>query len=135
LTTSTPYAGPAAASTNSDNLVAFDDVWPAVTVEQSAAQPDPTNAFPVAFTVSFSEPVIGFDESDVSLAGSTAGGSLAAAVAQTGPTTYTVTVTGMTGRGSVATVPVGRVADPVGNPNLVSTCADNAVVFDEIAPR
>src|SRR5207253_4784827 len=80
---------------------------PSVTVDQAAGQADPTSAGPITFTVVFGEPVTGFDASDVSFAGSTAGGTLVASVSGTGPT-YTVSVTGMTGTGAVvASVPAG----------------------------
>ena len=40
-------------------------VAPMVTVNQKAGQVDPTSALPVLWTVTFSEPVTGFDASDL----------------------------------------------------------------------
>ena len=57
------------ASTSVDNEVAIDTTAPTVTIEQAAAQTDPTSALPIEFDVTFSEPVTGFDETDVVLGG------------------------------------------------------------------
>ena len=39
-----------------------DDAAPTVTIDQAAAQVDPTSVAPIVFTVTFSEPVTGFDD-------------------------------------------------------------------------
>jgi hypothetical protein len=52
----------------------------------------PAVTSPILFTVLFSEPVTGFDASDVALAASTVGGTLAASVSGSG-VNYTVSVT------------------------------------------
>ena len=97
----------------------YDTTAPSVTVDQAAAQADPTNRGPIVFDVVFSEPVTGFATGDVTLAG-TAGATNA--VVTGGPAAYTVTVRGMTGVGTVvATVPPGVAADVAGNVNLAST--------------
>jgi Ca2+-binding RTX toxin-like protein len=112
--------------------VTYDATAPSVTVDQAAAQADPTNSAPVVFDVVFTEPVTGFAAGDVSLAG-TAGAM--SAVVSGGPAVYTVTVSGMTGDGTiVATVPPGVAADVVGNTNLASASADNVVTYDATAP-
>lgn len=118
-----------AASTSSDNTVTFDEVAPGVTIDQAVGQSDPTNIPLVKFDVKFTEPVVGFDAADVSLAGTTAGGTLSITV--TGSLdTYTVTVTGMTTRGSViASIPAGGATDLAGNPNLESTSNDSSIDF------
>jgi hypothetical protein len=119
---------PTPASTSTDNSVTFDSV-PTVTINQAVGQADPTSGPAVVFDVRFSESVTGFDASDVSLDGTTAGGTLAVAVAGS-LDTYTVTVTGMTTRGLVvASVPAGGATDATGNPNPVSTSTDNTVEF------
>lgn len=129
-----PDGGPTLASTSTDNTVTFDGVAPTVTVEQAAGQADPTTAGPITFTVHFSEPVTGFDGSDVSFAGSTVGGTLVADVTGSGAD-YTVTVTGMIGQGTVVvSIPVGAVADAAGNGNAASIGTDNTVTFDNQAP-
>jgi predicted outer membrane repeat protein len=130
VTDATPL--PNLASTSTDNVVEFDGIAPTVTVNQSSGQADPTNASPISFSVEFSKPVTGFDSADVSLAGSTIGGTLVADVTGTGAS-YTVTVTGMFGGGTVvASIPAGIAADAVGNANLASTSTDNSVYFNNI---
>jgi hypothetical protein len=111
-----------------------DTTAPTVTVDQAAGQADPTNGSPVRFTVTFSEPVTGFAATDVSLATSTAGGSLAATVTG-GPAVYSVAVAGMTSPGTVvATVGAGAAADGAGNPSAAATSTDNTVTFDATGP-
>src|SRR6188768_2625819 len=75
-------------------------VPPTVTINQAPAQSDPTNGSPILFAVAFSQSVTGFANTDVSFAGSTGGGTLAASVSGSGAN-YTVSVTGMTGTGTV----------------------------------
>ena len=100
------------ASTSTDNVVTYDTTAPSVTVDQAATQADPTSGGPMVFDVVFSEPVTGFATGDVTLAG-TAGATTA--VVTGGPTAYAVTVSGMTGDGTiVTTVPPGVAADAAG---------------------
>ncbi len=56
---------PNTVSTSTDNSVTYETVAPTVTVNQKAGQVDPTNTLPVLFTVTFSEPVTGFDAADL----------------------------------------------------------------------
>jgi hypothetical protein len=105
-------------STSTDNDVNYDVTAPTVTVTAAATQNDPTNASPIVFTVTFSKPVSTFDQNDVQLSGSAFGGGStpAAVVTQTGPTTYSVSVTGMNRTGAVTvTIPPGVVHDLAGN--------------------
>src|SRR5262249_37609431 len=96
-----------AASTSTDNSVTYDGVAPTVTINQAAGQIDPTTFGPIKFDVTFSKNVTGFTGSDISFAGSTAGGTLVANVTGSGAT-YQVTVTGMTTGGDVvANIPAG----------------------------
>jgi hypothetical protein len=67
-------SNPSAASTSTDNEVAYDATAPTVTINQAGSQADPTNASPIHFTVVFSEPVSDFATGDVTLGG-TAGAS------------------------------------------------------------
>ncbi len=60
--------------------VEIDDFRPTVTVNQAGDQPAATNVSPIRFTAVFSEDVSGFTGADVSLAGSTAPGTLLAIV-------------------------------------------------------
>jgi Ca2+-binding RTX toxin-like protein len=122
------------ASTSIDNTVTFDAVAPGVTINQAAGQADPTSSSPILFTVVFTEPVTGFTGSDVSFAGSTVGGALVANVSGTGAN-YTVSVTGMTGSGTVvASIPAGAAVDASNNSSAVSSSTDNTVTFDAVAP-
>jgi hypothetical protein len=120
------------ASTSNDDTVRFDPTSPTVTINQSSAQPDPTSSDTATFTVEFSEPVTGFTGADVTLAG-TAGAT--AAVVSGGPTTYTVTVTGIPGNGTViASIAAGTAVDTAGNTNVASTSTDATVTRDSSAP-
>ena len=116
-------------STSTDNIVTYDTTAPTITINQAAAQADPTADSPINFTVVFSEPVTGFQTGDVTLSG-TAPGTLVGTVTGSG-TTYNVAVSGMSGIGTVtARVDVGKATDAAGNPNVGSTSADNTVTYD-----
>jgi hypothetical protein len=104
------------------------DPPPAVTINQAAAQADPTAASPITFDVVFSEPVTGFTGADINFAGSTIAG-LVANVSGSGAN-YTVTVTGMATPGFVVvSILVGAAQDAAGNGNTASTSTDNTVSF------
>ncbi len=101
--------------------VTYDGISPTVTILR--AGPTSSTA-PVSFTATFSETVTGFDASDISFAGSTTGGFLAATVTPVGPLSYTVQVSGMSTSGNVViSVPAGAVIDTASNPNTASTPA------------
>src|SRR5262249_27298044 len=103
-----------------------------VTINQAAGQADPTNATSIMFDVAFSVPVTGFVASGVDRSASTAAGTLQASVTGSG-SRYTVTVTGMTGPGTVvASIRPGAALDPSGNPTPASTSTDNTVTFDNV---
>src|SRR5262245_38492141 len=111
-----------------------DTTRPTVRINQAASQFDPANSGPIKFDVVFSEPVNGFTGSDVSFTGGTVGGTLVATVTGTGAK-YTVSVTGMTGDGTVvASIAAGKAADRAGNTNRASTSTDNTVTFTSAAP-
>lgn len=120
------------ASTSIDNTVRFDAIAPSATIDQAAGQADPTDESTLTFTVRFSEPVTDFAADDVSFAGSTSPGTLAAQVTGSGAD-YTVTVTGMTGAQTVVvSIPAGAAVDAAGNTSLASTSSDNVVTFNDI---
>ena len=122
-------------STSTNNVVPFDGAAPGVTINRAAAQADPAAAGPVQFTVVFTELVTGFDAADVDLSASTVGGTLSAAVTQLTPTTYTVSVTGMTSPGNVvARAGAGAAVDAAGNASGASTSTDNVVAFNNTPP-
>jgi hypothetical protein len=82
--------------------------------------------------VVFHEPVTGFTADDVSFVGSAGGGTLVASVSGSGAS-YTVSVTGMKGTGTVrASVGAGATLDLAGNSSAASTSSDDTVAF--IAP-
>src|SRR5205814_2357238 len=85
-------------STSTDNTVTYDVTSPTVTINQAAAQADPTNGSPINFTVVFSEAVGDFTAADVTLGGSA--GPTTALVSGSG-TTYNVAVSGMASNGTV----------------------------------
>jgi len=71
---------------------------PSVTINQAAAQVDPTNASTINFTAVFSAAVTGFSSTGVTLGGTA--GATTAVVTGSG-TTYNVAVSGMTQTGTV----------------------------------
>lgn len=102
-----------------------------VTIGLAAGQGNPVNAGPINFTATFSKPATGFTNADISFAGSTVGGTLAAAVTGTGP--YNVAVTGMTGNGIVTvSIPAGSATDAIGTPFPASGTA--SVMLDTAQP-
>lgn len=116
----------------------FDGSAPTVTINQAAkvvsqlpgAQPDPTTILPVEFTVVFSEPVQGFEASDISLEGSTADISRAAKVILRQGSSYQVVVSMIASGGQIrASIPAGAVTDADGNPNAASSSTDNVVTY------
>ncbi len=111
-------------------IYTVDKAAPAVTINQAASQADPTSTGPVNFTVNFSEAVTGFGANDIAFAGTTAGGTLSAAVTG-GGANYNVAVSGMTTAGSiVAQVVAGAAVDIAGNASGASTSADNTVAYN-----
>jgi len=105
---------------------------PTVTINQAAGQNDPTNTSPIRFTATFSQPVTGFDGSDVNLSGS-AGATTA--VVTGGPSTYTVSVSGMANDGTViASIPAGAAMNAFGDASTASTSTDNTVTYDTTGP-
>ena len=88
-------------STSTDNTVTIDTVHPTVTINQASGQPDPATAFPINFTVVFSEPVTSFTNANISLAGSSANVSSATIAVTGGGPTYNVAVRNVIGSGTV----------------------------------
>ena len=106
----------------------FEPERPTVTINQADSQTDPTSTSPIHFSVVFSEPVTGFDSSDVILGG-TAGASNA--VVTGSGTTYDVAVSGMTGSGTVTASIADGAAVSISNGVLseASTSTDNTVTY------
>ena len=108
---------------------------PTVTINQAAAQVDPTNASPINFTVVFSESVTGFATGDVTLTAARPADRRSA------------TVTGIghdlqrrrhrhdrRGHGRSRPSPRAWRIDTAGNGNTASTSTDNTVTWDNVAP-
>src|SRR6185503_1270893 len=109
------------------NTFTYDTTAPTVTVDQPAGQDDPTNGQPIHFTATFSEPVTGFGDDDVTLGGTANHGSATVHVSGTGPT-YDIAVSGL-GDGTVtATIGSNKAQDAAGNGNAASTNLDNSVL-------
>jgi hypothetical protein len=122
----------AAGSLGAATFIVIDATPPTATVNQAAAQPDPTAASQINFAVVFSKSVTGFGPSNVALSGTA--GATTATVTGSG-TTYNVAVSGMTGSGTViASVHANQVADAFGNRNTASTSTDNTVTYDATGP-
>ncbi|MFN8473722.1 MAG: choice-of-anchor Q domain-containing protein [Anaerolineae bacterium] len=124
------------ASTSTDNMVTYDTTPPTMTINQASSQVDPTNSSPIHFTVVFSEPVLGFGNTSVTLTGTA--GATTAVVTQIAPndgTTYDVAVSGMTTNGTVtASIAANKATDLAGNGNTASTSTDNTVTYDTTPP-
>ena len=118
--------------------VILDSTNPAVTVNQDAAQADPTNVSPINFAGVFSEPVTGFTNADITIGG-TAGATTAVVteVAPNNGTTYNIAISGMAHDGTViVTIPAGAAKDIAGNDSTASTSTDNTVMyFDAVGPN
>ncbi len=126
-----------AAAPEVTEAVILDSVAPTVTINQAAAQADPTNGSPINFTAVFSKPVTGFTDSDV-IIGGTAGATTASVteIAPNDGTTYNVAVSGMTVDGTVSvSIPAGAAKDASNNSSFASSSTDNVVTyFDGIGP-
>lgn len=106
-------------------------VVPTATINQAAAQPDPTNASPILFDAVFSVPVSGFTNTDVQISGMAATPDIT--VTDSGDHMhFTVAVTGaVSGETIRATIPANSIRDAFNNAFLgASTSTDNSVTFD-----
>ncbi len=125
----TVTASDAAGNSGTDTLtVTYSNNPPSVTINQAAAQLDPTHGATINFTVVFSEAVNGFATGDVVLGGTA--GATSAVVTGSGAN-YNVAVSGMTATGTVtATIPAGRATSvATGLGNTASTSTDNTVTY------
>lgn len=112
-----------------DNTVTYstDTTGPTVTIDQAIGQLDPTNVSPIIFAVVFSETVSDFDATDLTVSGTA--GANTGLVTGSG-TTYTVTISTMTGPGTVIIdIAAGVASDGLGNPNSGATTLDNTVTY------
>jgi len=115
-----------------------DTVRPTVSVNQAITQPDPTNATSVTFEVKFSEPVTGFDSTDLVI---THGPNLSAPTISITPSggpasDYTVTLSNLIGDGDISASVIENAAqDAAGNSSVGSTSIDNTVTIDQTPPE
>lgn len=141
LLTASIAAGALTDVAGNDNLastgtasVRFDGVGPVATISQDAGQADPASGTSVRFAIAFTEPVAGFDGSQLDFTGSTAtpiGANFTVQATQVDPTHYTVTVGGVATAGAiVVNLPAGTLGDLLGNLNGASTIVDNSVVLN-----
>jgi hypothetical protein len=116
------------ASTSADNTVTYNTIALTVTINQAAAQADPTNISPINFTVIFNKATTDFATGDVTLGGTA---SATTATVTGGPIIYNVAVTGMVTNGTlIASIAAGVAHDAAGNPNISSTSSDNIVTYN-----
>ncbi|MDX2111522.1 MAG: hypothetical protein SFY80_14925 [Verrucomicrobiota bacterium] len=122
-----------AASTSMDNSVSYDtSVPPDVTINQATTQEDPAFTSPVRFLAVFTQPVSGFDATDLLLGGTA--NPTTAVVTELSPnnaTRFEVAVSGMPVNGTVtAAIPAGVCAGGVdGTLNRESNSTDNSVQY------
>jgi len=117
-----------------DDLV--DNVKPDVTITKAALQGDPTVVSPVVFDVAFSEPVSGFDASDVVLGTPPTGATLTPTITG-GPQNYQVSVdvAGATATGTVqVSINADAATDGSGNTSNASNQATVTFLVDAIPP-
>lgn len=121
-------------SIQSSVIVKIDNTTPTVTINKPDGQPNPTNITSVNFKVDFSENIVGFDKTDISLADSTAGISMANVDLTGSGLSYNVNVSNITSGTLVAKIPANAVQDLAGNMSAASTSTNNSVIIDTIIP-
>jgi CSLREA domain-containing protein len=135
-----PLGGAAAGDGNftMGQVYTVDKTKPDVTVTGQADVTGPKATTVINFTVTFTEPVVGFSSSELTLSGTATGGGTVAEVSETGlldRKTYNVAVKNMTGSGTVIlSVGANKLTDDAGNFNNASTSpvdpnTDNTVNF------
>ncbi|MGI9186842.1 MAG: beta-propeller fold lactonase family protein, partial [Gaiellales bacterium] len=122
-------SGPAAASVGT--AVTADYTAPIIASFVPAATP--TNATSVDYTLTFSEPVVGLTTSDIALAGTSTGWTVAS-ISGSGP--YTVTLSGAsTPNGTlIPSVNAGAIADQAGTTGPLVAFAGATTTIDRTAP-
>lgn len=121
-------------STSELVIVSIDVIAPTVTINQAVGQPDPHPGPDYIFEVNFSEVVVGYTASDVSLVGSTANISQATIVIAPAPEFITISNVTANGQFIRASVPPAIASDPAGNMNSASTSFDNTITVDTVRP-
>ncbi|MEP2772293.1 MAG: PKD domain-containing protein [Fulvivirga sp.] len=119
--------------------VTFESPAPTVTINQAVGQLDPTNDFPIEFTVVFSDPVTGFDDVANDITDNSTATGLVGSITQNSSTNYTVSVTAADAAQDadiILSIPAGAAQriDGLGNDNVASTSTDNTVRYDDVNP-
>ncbi|MGF1573792.1 MAG: Ig-like domain-containing protein [Sumerlaeia bacterium] len=110
----------------------LDTTPPTYAANLTRSTASPTNALPATFSVQFSEAVTGFTEADVSINQGTTIGTPIVNVTG-GPTNYNITVTNLTGNGTITAQILGAgITDAAGNSPVNSATAN--VLLDTTAP-
>ena len=127
-----------AQSTGTNNIastkfsIVFDSVGPQVSIDLAPGQNDPTSTEPIYFRVVFSEPVTGFEVTDIALSGTANPTSvLISEFAPNDGTTYNVVVSSLSAVGNVViNFNAGAALDAAGNGSQAPTINDNDVEFN-----
>ena len=129
------FSGPAPGAAFDAASVTTDRTAPAVASATPVGATTTTNAASVAYTVTFSEPVSGFDAADVTTTGTATGWTVASVVAAAG-NAYTVTFSGGSGTDGtiVPRIAANGVADVAGNTGPSAAFAGDTVTVDRVAP-
>ena len=123
--TDDPYAEPVTASDSVDFKVVTAAIIPA------DGQGDPIKDNPVVFDVDFSEPVTGYDVSDIDLDGSADLSAASVAVSGSG-SAYHVSVDGVAGAGTVALSVAAGAVTAIAAPNAPNAAASGQAEVDFI---
>jgi len=96
---------------------------------------DPTGVTPIEFDVMWSEQVVGFDGTDITVVGTSVPYDASPTVAiDPNPLKHNVQIDAVGDGTVVITIPAGAAQDLNGNPSLASTHTDNTVTYDATAP-
>jgi len=122
-------------------LLSVDTISPSVTsINRASPAESTTSASSVSFTATFSEPVSGVDATDFSVVTTGAVASTQVQVSQVSASVYTVTVSGITGTGSLGVnlADNNSIHDLAGNllinPNAAASFADQATFATGSSP-
>jgi hypothetical protein len=123
------------AGTASSTDVTLDTTGPVISIYQYLGQSDPTNSQSILFSFEPVEPLVNFNASYVSLAGSTANVSAATVDVTQEGAGYRVTIGNILSDGVVrVSVPAGVTTDIAGNLNPPSFNFDNTITRDTVSP-
>jgi hypothetical protein len=127
-------------SNSASDTVKIDLTKPSVSVSQASAsdafgvaQDDPTATTPIRFTAVFSEPINGFGNASVTIAGSASAGATANVYNPSGDRkTWKICVTPTVAGTVTVTIGASKVTDDADNSNTSSTSSDNSVTYQPV---